>query len=285
MLSALLLVGLAAQAIAEPVRHPYQPSLARMSTREMLGLDRRTLEAGYSPGEQLCGVGQTCAEACGEGFEQCASKDSFTHCYDPTSRQICCPGGTGDSCDPGFYCSGDAKGATWCCPDSMSLTECASKFGTGPLTSDGGTSGTTSTTSTTHKSTTTKPSTTEPSTTKTEATTSTAKLTTKLTSSTTTKETKTAKLPQPGQDSTTISKAQTTDKAVSPGITTTSGATTTTVGGETTTIPHLTITAPVSTAPVSTAPSASSSILSGSGAHSPVQGIILLMAGILGVLV
>lgn len=90
----LLAVGFASQALAEPYREPYQPKLARMSTRNILGIQRRVLE-GYSPMEQLCGDGDTCAEACGKGFKQCASKDALTHCYNSSKKQTCCPGGTG----------------------------------------------------------------------------------------------------------------------------------------------------------------------------------------------
>lgn len=88
---ALLAVGLVSQALAEPFGGP---EFARMSTRDILGLQRRAIE-GYAPTEQLCGSGDTCAEACGKGFRQCASTDGLTHCYNRTKKQTCCPGGTG----------------------------------------------------------------------------------------------------------------------------------------------------------------------------------------------
>ena len=42
-----------------------------------------------------------------------------------------------DSCDAGFYCTADTKGETFCCPEGLSLTECATKYGvTGALSSE-----------------------------------------------------------------------------------------------------------------------------------------------------
>jgi hypothetical protein len=92
--STLLTVGIVSKTLAEPFRQPYQPELARMSTRHAFNLDRREVE-GYSPTQQLCGVGETCAEACGKEYKQCTSDDSLTHCYNPLKRQTCCSGGTG----------------------------------------------------------------------------------------------------------------------------------------------------------------------------------------------
>ncbi|KAI0390942.1 hypothetical protein F5Y17DRAFT_442708 [Xylariaceae sp. FL0594] len=134
---ALLIIGLAGQALTEPIHEAPTPTpeLARMSTRDMLGLGRRVIE-GYSPTEQLCHDGNTCAEACGKGFVRCASNDKLKHCYNPSEKQTCCPGGTGDSCDEGYFCSADTRGAAWCCPDGMSLQECAKRYDMpGPLTS------------------------------------------------------------------------------------------------------------------------------------------------------
>ncbi|KAI5868483.1 hypothetical protein GGS23DRAFT_33115 [Durotheca rogersii] len=125
--SSLALMALAGQAIAEPIRQPYKAEYARMSTRNLFGLERRQNE-GYSPEQQFCGAGNTCAEACGKGFEQCASNDGVVHCFDTSAKQTCCPGTTGDSCDEGYFCSADEKGATWCCPDSMTLKECAAAY-------------------------------------------------------------------------------------------------------------------------------------------------------------
>ncbi|KAI1812096.1 hypothetical protein GGS20DRAFT_559495 [Poronia punctata] len=135
ILATLLAGGLVAQALAEPSREEFRPHLARMSTQNLLGLNRRTVE-GYSPTEQLCSDGDTCAEACGKGFKQCASADKLKHCYNPLKNQTCCPGGTGDSCDHGYFCSADTQGETWCCPEGISLKQCARRYGIpGVLTS------------------------------------------------------------------------------------------------------------------------------------------------------
>ncbi|KAI2637119.1 hypothetical protein GGS26DRAFT_471524 [Hypomontagnella submonticulosa] len=125
--SSFAIMALAGQAVAEPLRQPYKLKLARMSTRSIFGLDRRQDE-GYSPEQQFCGSGDTCAEACGKGFQQCASRDDIIHCFNKAGKQTCCPGLTGDSCDDGYFCTADDKGATWCCPDSMTLEQCASAY-------------------------------------------------------------------------------------------------------------------------------------------------------------
>ncbi|KAI1503878.1 hypothetical protein F5X99DRAFT_406559 [Biscogniauxia marginata] len=137
----LAVLAIAGHAAADPMREPYQPEFARMSTRSLFGLTRR--QDGYAPEQEICGSGSTCAEACGKGFKQCASKDNLVHCYDASAKQTCCPGNTGDSCDEGYFCSADQDGATWCCPDSMSLQECAKKYGLpGTLVSETATSST-----------------------------------------------------------------------------------------------------------------------------------------------
>ncbi|KAH9891362.1 hypothetical protein F4778DRAFT_784955 [Xylariomycetidae sp. FL2044] len=121
-------MALVSQAVAEPLRQPYKPTkLVKMSTRALFGgLDRR--QEGYSPEQEICGTGNTCAEACGEGYDQCTSSDDVIHCYDKGGKQTCCPQDTGDSCDDGYFCSSDEAGATWCCPDSMTLQECAKAY-------------------------------------------------------------------------------------------------------------------------------------------------------------
>lgn len=125
--STVAILALAGQAVAEPLRQPYKLKFARMSPREIFGLDRRSDE-GYSPEQQFCDSGKTCAEACGKGFEQCASNDGVVHCFNKTAKQTCCPGKTGDSCDKGYFCTADERGATWCCPDNMTLKECAAAY-------------------------------------------------------------------------------------------------------------------------------------------------------------
>ncbi|KAK8080004.1 hypothetical protein PG997_007822 [Apiospora hydei] len=115
-LSPLAFVALAGHAIAGPSPQPYQMDVAKMSVRDIFGLQRRDDGGEYQPAETLCGSGTTCAEACGKGFEQCGSQDDQVHCFNPTVGQTCCQGGTnGNACDAGYYCANDGKGATWCC--------------------------------------------------------------------------------------------------------------------------------------------------------------------------
>ncbi|KAK7418524.1 hypothetical protein QQX98_003868 [Neonectria punicea] len=92
-----------------------------------ISLARRTTN-GYQPEQSVCGDGNTCAEACGEGFETCPSQDDATHCFNPAGKQTCCSDGSGNSCDDGYYCTHDTKSQTWCCPDSMDLVECAAAY-------------------------------------------------------------------------------------------------------------------------------------------------------------
>ncbi|KAI1874854.1 uncharacterized protein JN550_002283 [Neoarthrinium moseri] len=132
--STVAILALAGQAVAEAAKKPYKPELAKMSLRSMLG--RRQEDGGYQPDTTFCGTGATCAEACGAGFEQCASTDSQIHCFNVGTSQTCCPNGSGDSCDAGYYCSADSAGATWCCPNGLSTADCAAQFGvTGGLSS------------------------------------------------------------------------------------------------------------------------------------------------------
>ena len=90
--SALAIFAVASQALAEPM--PYKPAKMAMSVREMFGVVRRD-DSGYQPTQQYCGMGATCAEACGAGFDQCSSNDKSIHCYNPAAAQTCCPDGTG----------------------------------------------------------------------------------------------------------------------------------------------------------------------------------------------
>lgn len=92
--------------VAEPV--PYQ--VGKMSLNTAFGLMKR--QAGYQPTQTYCGPGTDCASSCGTGYVQCASSDGDLHCYDPTIQQTCCPDGTGNSCDEGYFCTSDASGNT-----------------------------------------------------------------------------------------------------------------------------------------------------------------------------
>ncbi|KAI0418493.1 hypothetical protein F5X98DRAFT_111133 [Xylaria grammica] len=294
----LLAVGLVSQTLAEPSLEPYQPKLARMSTRNILGLQRRDIE-GYSPTEQLCGVGDTCAEACGKGFRQCASKDSLTHCYNKLKKETCCPNGSGDSCDDGYFCTADEHGETWCCPDGLSLKECARKYDVpGPLTSQ-----VPSTTKTTTKTTSTKDTSSEISHTSTTTEVTTTKdASTKTSRASTTEPTTTStKFRKPestdSTESTTTTKVahhQSTLKSKLEETSTTSSAESTTtllidvssadVSTEAiTTQATILDSTPSSTPPAS--PSTSSIGDSGSGSHGPASSLALFLAGALAVLI
>jgi hypothetical protein len=100
-----------ALAAAEPA--PYM--IGKMSLNTAFGLMKR--QAGYQPTQTYCGPGADCASSCGAGYVQCPSSDGDLHCYDPTIQQTCCPDGTGNSCAEGFFCTEDASGNTWCCPN------------------------------------------------------------------------------------------------------------------------------------------------------------------------
>ncbi|KAI6261586.1 hypothetical protein MCOR29_007380 [Pyricularia oryzae] len=78
----------------------------------------------YVPTQTLCGMGDTCAQACGASFDMCPSNDESIHCFDK-QNQKCCPGGKGVSCDAGFFCAANAKGEQICCPEGKPLDQCA----------------------------------------------------------------------------------------------------------------------------------------------------------------
>ncbi|KAK6957743.1 hypothetical protein Daesc_000531 [Daldinia eschscholtzii] len=204
-ISSLAIAALAGQAIAEPIRLPYKPKVAYMSPRAIFGLDRRA-NGGYAPEQEFCDDGNTCAEACGKGFEQCASKDGIVHCFNKAAKQTCCPGKTGESCDKGYFCTADDKGATWCCPDNMTLEQCADAYNLPgslvPQTSTSTTKPKSLQTSTTHASTTTKGASTTA-----KAAASTSSTTTSTTTSTTSTATPT---------STTSSQVNETSTSVTP---------------------------------------------------------------------
>ncbi|KAK3187388.1 hypothetical protein K4F52_003733 [Lecanicillium sp. MT-2017a] len=103
---------------AQPYRLAVMPGLSLM----------RRDSPGYQPEKTKCGDGDTCAEACGAGFEQCASDDGVAHCFNPTAKQSCCQDGSGSSCDEGYYCTHDTSQQTWCCPNDMDLAACAAAY-------------------------------------------------------------------------------------------------------------------------------------------------------------
>ncbi|KAA8573603.1 hypothetical protein MFRU_001g04300 [Monilinia fructicola] len=103
---------------------PYK--LAARSLNPAHGLAKR--QSGYQPSQTFCSGYGTCAEACGTGYETCASTDGDLHCFDPTAKETCCPTGTGDSCSEGYYCTQATDLTVWCCPDGMDLTACAAIY-------------------------------------------------------------------------------------------------------------------------------------------------------------
>ncbi|KAI0478936.1 hypothetical protein GGR56DRAFT_350588 [Xylariaceae sp. FL0804] len=174
--------------VAEPLRQPYQPQLFKMSARQIFGLEGRSSsslsEAGYSPATELCSTGSTCAEACGTGYAECTSDDGVTHCYNKAQKQTCCAGSTGESCDEGYFCSADNTGAAYCCPDSMTLGQCAEKYGLpDTLTTSQQSSKTSATSTTTDSSPTVTSESTSTSTTETTTAANTAATTTSSSSS------------------------------------------------------------------------------------------------------
>ncbi|KAM0563470.1 hypothetical protein ACHAPJ_001191 [Fusarium lateritium] len=123
-IASIALLACASNVAAEP--QPYKLIKAPI---QGLSLSRRSTP-GYQPDQSVCARdGDTCADACGAGYESCPSEDNSTHCFNPTVKQTCCFDGTGNSCDEGYYCTHDTKAQTWCCPDSMDLKECAATYG------------------------------------------------------------------------------------------------------------------------------------------------------------
>jgi len=53
-------------------------------------------EDGYNPQLGSCGSGDTCAEACGRGFEEChVIEGVMMFCYEPGAGETCCKDGSG----------------------------------------------------------------------------------------------------------------------------------------------------------------------------------------------
>lgn len=87
----IVIAALAATVAAERV--PYK--LARKS-QSLVALARRQ-EPGYQPEQTFCGEGETCSEACGSGYEQCASTDGLSHCYNLAAGESCCQDDNGSA--------------------------------------------------------------------------------------------------------------------------------------------------------------------------------------------
>ncbi|CAI4210601.1 unnamed protein product [Parascedosporium putredinis] len=102
-----------------------------------LGMLRRQEDGGYEPEVRECGDGNTCAEACGAGYEQCDSDDTSNHCFNPSAGETCCRFlGLGSSCNAGYFCAHDSDKNTVCCGEGKSLEECAALNDSGALVSD-----------------------------------------------------------------------------------------------------------------------------------------------------
>ncbi|OHX00834.1 hypothetical protein CSPAE12_00412 [Colletotrichum incanum] len=132
-LASLAFAAFAAQAFAQQTK-VFKRSI---TTGRDLGFMRRA-DGGYQPADEVCNKGgNTCAEACGGGYQQCKSTDQAVHCYNPAAGETCCSTTTGNSCLSSFYCTHDTKTDTFCCPNGMNLGDCATKHGVaGALTSD-----------------------------------------------------------------------------------------------------------------------------------------------------
>jgi hypothetical protein len=122
-IAALAALSFAANVAAEPVF--FKPA---MSARSLFGVVRRDENPGYQPEQAMCNNGNTCAEACGGGYETCSSSDDEVHCFNPAAGEKCCPNKSGSSCEADYYCTADTKGETWCCPDGMDLAACAEAY-------------------------------------------------------------------------------------------------------------------------------------------------------------
>ena len=87
MVSKIFAAAILLAAAAQADRSPYKVS--SMSTSALFGISRRS-EEGYQPELAVCGDGNSCAEACGDGYENCRSTDSNFHCYNPGEGETCC---------------------------------------------------------------------------------------------------------------------------------------------------------------------------------------------------
>lgn len=83
-----VMAALAGPAVAEP---PVR--FSRMVTHDLFGLARRGDDAAYAPATTFCGVGKTCAEACGAGYDVCGKVPKQTRCYNPAAGESCCAEG------------------------------------------------------------------------------------------------------------------------------------------------------------------------------------------------
>jgi len=135
ILTASALFAATSLAKAEPAAFPAPYKLGKMSLNQAMGLMGRQNQ-GYQPTQTQCGPGSDCPSSCGADTVQCASNDDELHCYEPSLGETCCPDGSGNACDQGYYCTDNSDG-TWCCPNGLDLTSCAALYSlTGALTSE-----------------------------------------------------------------------------------------------------------------------------------------------------
>jgi hypothetical protein len=62
----------------------------RAATPFQLGLHLRDVNKAYAPETTECGEGDSCVEACGEGFMECMANGVANHCYRPGAGETCC---------------------------------------------------------------------------------------------------------------------------------------------------------------------------------------------------
>lgn len=93
LIAASILAVSASATASEPM--PYKLAARSLNPfgNQAYGLTKR--QSGYQPSQTFCSGYGTCAEACGTGYETCASTDGDLHCFDPTAKETCCPTGTG----------------------------------------------------------------------------------------------------------------------------------------------------------------------------------------------
>jgi len=82
--TAAAVLALAATVAADNVR------FTRAAPAQLGRLARREDDGAYEPELLECGEGNTCAEACGAGYEQCESSASENHCFNPAAGETCC---------------------------------------------------------------------------------------------------------------------------------------------------------------------------------------------------
>ena len=88
LIAASILAVSASATASEPM--PY-----KLAARSLNPFALTKRQSGYQPSQTFCSGYGTCAEACGTGYETCASTDGDLHCFDPTVKETCCPTGTG----------------------------------------------------------------------------------------------------------------------------------------------------------------------------------------------